>query len=69
MPEAMPPSNAQPMPGANHATYVRNERNVRVQDSPENSSVPDPRKPVDNRVPVFYLVGGHLVFGVPKAVA
>lgn len=26
-------------------------------------------EPVDNQVPVFYLVGGYLVFGVPKAVA
>lgn len=49
MPQAMPGSNAHWMPGAKHATYVRNERNVRHQDSGENSSVSYPPKPVDNR--------------------
>lgn len=64
------------MPGAmpdamlgNHAeqTTQRNatdERNVRLQDSPKNPSVPDPGKPVDNRNPEFYKVRGHIIFGV-----
>lgn len=49
MPQAMHGSNAQSMLGAKHATNERHERNVRVQDSGENPSVPDPRNPVDNR--------------------
>lgn len=68
MPEAMPGSNAQPMLVANHATNATNERNVRHQDSPKSSHVPDAAKAVDNRVPVFYEVDGHTVFGV-RAVA
>lgn len=48
MPEAMPGAM---LAGCSEQTTQRNatdERNVRVQDSPKSSSVPDPRKPVDN---------------------
>lgn len=62
-------SKAMANANGNPDSTIRNEtiRNETLPRLIENSSVPDPRKPVDN--PVFYLVGGHLVFGVPKAVA
>ena len=48
MPAAMPGAM---LAGCSEQTTQRNatdERNVRLQDSPKSSSVPDPRKPVDN---------------------
>lgn len=40
--------NAQPMPGAIHATNATDERNVRVQDFAKNRPVPDAAGAVDN---------------------